>query len=178
MRLFVAAWPSEAVKRHLRAIERHGTGVVRWTPEARWHVTLRFLGEVDDAGPVVDAVGAACAGLDPPTAHLGPRVDRLGSSVAAVPVTGLDALAGAVIAATAHLGQAPDARPFLGHITVARAAGRRSLPAGVAGRPVGHAGAAGRGWEVEAVDVIRSVLGADHHYQGVARVPLGRASLA
>lgn len=173
MRLFVAVWPPEEVKCHFRAVDRPERGDVRWTPEERWHVTLRFLGEVDEAAPVVEAVTAAVAGLAPPTAHLGDRVERLGP-VAAVPVAGLDELAATITAATAHLGQPPDGRAFRGHVTVARGRGRAELPGEIAGRPVGDGGQDDRCWTVEAVDVVRSVLGADHRYATVASVALGR----
>lgn len=172
MRLFVAVWPSAEVRRHLRAIDRPDLDGVRWTPEERWHITLRFLGEVDDAAPVVEAVTAARAGVVPPMAELGERVEQLGA-VAAVPVAGLDDLAATVIAATAPMGQPPDDRPFHGHVTVARARGRARLPASVAGRPAVSPDAAGRSWTVATVDVVRSVLGPDHRYETLASVALG-----
>lgn len=170
MRLFVAVWPSEEAEQHLRAIERTEQDDVRWTPEERWHVTLRFLGEVDDPAPVVAAVAGVAATATPPTAVLGEHVERLGS-VAVVPVSGLDDLAAAVIAA-AHLGQPADDRPFRGHVTVARARGRRPLPAGVAGRPAVSPGGEPRSWTVGAITVVRSVLGPDHRYDVLARAAL------
>ncbi len=174
MRLFVAAWLPEEVKHHLRAIDRAGAPAARWTPEARWHVTLHFLGEVDEPEPVIEAVTAAVDGVTPPTAHLGRRVERLGASVAAVPVAGLDALAVAVIQATAHLGPLPDARPFRGHVTVARAAGGGSLPAGAIGVSVGDSGGGRRSWTVGSIAVVRSVLGPDHRYVPMATIGVGK----
>ncbi len=70
MRLFVALPVDEEVRRRLaeataswRTGER-GDEHWRWTRPAGWHVTLAFLGDVDDerAGEVVDVVGPAVAG--------------------------------------------------------------------------------------------------------------------
>ncbi len=48
MRLFVAVWPSAAVVDELRGLERPARPGVRWTTADQWHVTLRFLGEMED----------------------------------------------------------------------------------------------------------------------------------
>ena len=94
---------------------------MRWAEPDDWHVTLRFLGVADsaevaarlDASPMPAAV-----------ARLGPAVGRLGRGFVVVPVGGLDEVAAAVQAATADLGQAPDQRPFSGHLTLARLRGK------------------------------------------------------
>jgi RNA 2',3'-cyclic 3'-phosphodiesterase len=103
---------------------------VRWVPPHQWHVTLRFLGEVDE-----DAAVAAVSTLAAPraTAAIGPRVSRLGRDVVCLPVTGLDDLATAVLAATTDLGR-PDGRPFVGHLTLARL--RHRAACGLTGTPV------------------------------------------
>jgi len=167
VRLFVAAWPSPAVREVLRGLV--GTEVVglRATPEERWHVTLRFLGEVDGAETVTEAVRAAVAGLEPTTASLGPATVHLGG-VFALPVAGLDELAASVTDATAHLGVPPERRPFQGHVTIARARGRQALP-----DPVGiEAVAATSSWTVTEVAVVRSHLGEGHRYETLASLPL------
>ena len=90
---------------------------LRWTKPERLHVTLRFLGQCDEA-EVRDALAAA--DLPAAAATLGPRVERLGRGVLMVPVEGLDDLAAAVEAAIAPLGLPPPGHPFAGHLTVAR----------------------------------------------------------
>ncbi|HEX6420307.1 MAG TPA: 2'-5' RNA ligase family protein [Acidimicrobiales bacterium] len=132
MRLFVAVRPPEDVLDALAALRRPGRPGVRWTTRPQWHVTLRFLGEVDDAGPVVAALDAAP--LAPCTAVAGPAVARLGRSVVMVPVAGVEALAAAVTAATADLGVPPAARPFDGHVTIARV--RRGSLRDLVGEPI------------------------------------------
>ena len=56
-RLFVAVWPSEPAREHVRSLARDGWVNVRWTPEDNWHVTLAFLGEaeIDDVAHRLDA---------------------------------------------------------------------------------------------------------------------------
>jgi 2'-5' RNA ligase len=116
-RLFVAAWPPPVVLDALEALPRPLEPGVRYTRRDQWHVTLRFLGpcSVDDALAAFARV-AAGSGF----AELGPAVARLGRSVLAVPVRGLDELAAAVATATGEVGEPPDPRPFTGHVTVAR----------------------------------------------------------
>jgi 2'-5' RNA ligase len=119
-RLFVAAWPPPAVVERLVAVPRPEVRGVRWVSPADLHVTLRFLGdaEPDDVAARLDSVvwPSAIVGL-------GPEVVRLGRSTLVVPVQGLDGLAAVVRDSTADLGQAPDERGFVGHLTLARARG-------------------------------------------------------
>ena len=53
---------------------------VRWTAAAQWHVTLAFLGEVDDPwrARLADALASRPAPRRPPTAELGPDTELLG----------------------------------------------------------------------------------------------------
>jgi 2'-5' RNA ligase len=101
---------------------------VRWVPPEQWHVTLRFLGDTDREA-VAHALEASP--LPRATAELGPVVSRFGRSTVVLPVAGLDELAAAVRAATAHVGPPPDPRPFAGHLTLARL--RHRAACGVAG---------------------------------------------
>lgn len=113
---------------------------MRWTSPEQWHVTLAFMGDVAEtdveamkAALVQAAAGVAC----PPVALLGPASVRFAPGVLGVPVTGLEGAARAVRDALAPFSAvAPDARPFRGHLTLARARGRRSLPRGVEGAPL------------------------------------------
>ena len=104
-RLFVAAPVPDGVRDLLAArLPRPDEPGVRWVPAHQWHVTLRFVGEVDDTDEA--ALVAALDRLDAPAAaaRLGPRVSRLGRSVVCLPVSGLDELAEAVRATTAAVG--------------------------------------------------------------------------
>lgn len=140
MRLFVAVVPPDDVLDRLASLRRPARPGVRWTRREQWHVTLRFLGEVDEAAvpalvaaldaapldaapPAAAAVPAAAPPAAPPAAAvLGPRVAALGRRVVQIPVAGLDDLAAAVTAATATVGRPPEPRPFRGHVTLARVA--------------------------------------------------------
>ena len=162
----MAVWPSPEVMDVLRALPRPSVPGLRWTTEDQWHVTLRFLGEAD-----VEEASAALRGLSYDSgrveAALGPRTERLGRTIVHVPVAGLDALAAAVVVATAAAGEPPPDRPFRGHLTLGRAnRGRADLRAA--------AGVAAEGrWPVEEVTLVASRLhpqGA--RYEVVASVPL------
>lgn len=101
----------------------------RPVPAGSWHITLRFLGEVFDAAPVVAALDAACLGrpaLPCVVEGLGtfpggfPAHKRARIAWAGVRAPGIDALAQAVVQATASFGEAPEDRPFVAHATLAR----------------------------------------------------------
>jgi 2'-5' RNA ligase len=128
MRLFVAVWPSVDVVDVLTDLPRPELAGVRWTTRDQWHVTLRFLGQVatadvDMATETFEGVDADAAG--PVLAEMGPATACLGRGILQVPVRGLDELARVTVEATASVGQPPDDRPFHGHLTLARARGRR-----------------------------------------------------
>ncbi len=105
----------------IEALPRPELVGVRWTGRTQWHVTLRFLGDADES-----VVRRALDGVAAPTveAHVGPSVQRLGRGVLCLPVSGLDAVAAAVIDATRSIGRPPDHREFRGHLTMARVNGR------------------------------------------------------
>jgi 2'-5' RNA ligase len=116
-RLFVAASPPPDVLDIVEALPRPQDPGVRYTRRDQWHVTLRFLGTAD-----VDEARDAFARIEgePADAELGPAVKRLGRAVLVAPVTGLEALAAAVVEATADVGEPPEPRAFKGHVTIAR----------------------------------------------------------
>jgi 2'-5' RNA ligase len=120
MRLFVAVTPPDEVLDLVAALPRPDVVGVRWTTRSQWHVTLRFLGRVDDGdvGAVVEKLTTVRAAQV--SASLGPEVARFGHRVLQLPVDGLSSLAADVIGATATFGEPPEDRPFRGHLTLAR----------------------------------------------------------
>lgn len=148
-RLFVSVLLPDSAVEALAALPRPEIEGVRWTEPENWHVTLRFLGNapVPEATAAFETITAPGA-----TARLGPRVWRLGQSVAMVPVVGLDDLASAVAAATAGVGEAPERRRFVGHVTVART--RARMPTAALGSEVAAE------FDVEQIHLMRSHL--DH----------------
>lgn len=115
-RLFVAVWPPEEVAALLTSLHRKDQRGVRFVPPENWHITLRFLGDVDP-----DMVATALGGVTfgPARARLGPAVDVIAERALVVPVDGLDALAETVTKLTGQIGEPPRKR-FIGHLTVAR----------------------------------------------------------
>lgn len=170
MRLFVTAWPAEAVRDALRALDRPDDPGLRWTTADQWHVTLAFLGEVD-GGRVEDlvaAMAAAAASCPARAVVLGPATRRLGRGQLVVPAAGLDDLAAAVGAAALRaLGRSPSPRPFRGHLTLARSRGGRPVPRSLEGVPVSAA------WTVADVALVRSHLSdGPARYETLATAPL------
>lgn len=138
MRAFLAVYPDETSRSAIADVVPDATDAVRPTDMADWHVTIRFLGELDDDDePLVRArlserlsVAPAC------TLRLGPYT-AIGTSakVLFVPVEGAEPLADLVDAALDGL-VAPREQPFRGHVTIARSRGRARLPRSLAGCPV------------------------------------------
>ena len=145
MRLFIAARPSAAAVAAIDRLPRPEAPGVRWLSTDQWHVTLRFLGEADP-----DAAATALAALvaAPAEAVAGPATRLLGDTVLVVPVSGLDRLAAAVVAATTGVGELPEDRPFVGHLTLCRF--REGPPPGAVGAAVSAA------FSVEEVVLVRS----------------------
>jgi 2'-5' RNA ligase len=177
VRLFVAVWPPESVVEMLLGMDRPALAQLRWTTEPQWHVTLRFLGEVDDPDPVARALRAVpdslgmSAGVDV-RAALGPTSAWFpGRQVLQVPVAGLDELARAVAQATAPWGARVDDHRFSGHLTLARARGRARGPAGLAGASLAAT------WQVRSFELVSSVLGrGGSRYDTVTTVALADSS--
>ena len=129
---------------------------LRLVPPERRHVTLRFLGDVDEAELRAVEERLRSAGLRRCTATVGTAASTFGRSILVVGVAGLDALAAAA---------GSDGRPFRGHVTLAR--GRDVRP--WRGLPV-----PGGSWPVGEVTLVTSRLGrGGPTYEVVATVPLG-----
>ena len=128
----MAVWPPADVVAALRDLPRPETGGVRWSTEDQWHVTLRFLGSVDDEQEVRDAL----AGIEAPAAEVrvGPATKRLGQATLMMPVHGLDDLAHEVMRVTDEFIPTEERR-FHGHLTVARAQSRNTIPKSLEGMP-------------------------------------------
>jgi 2'-5' RNA ligase len=129
IRAFIAAFPPaaarHAIAHALRGV-RGQTGsnrALRWLPEANYHVTLRFLGSIIEAEPVVaalrtvEATGAICCAVN----AIVPFPNARRPSVCALMLDSggeLEALAARVNRALIAMGE-PD-KPFRSHLTVAR----------------------------------------------------------
>lgn len=158
MRLFVAVWPPEDVLDAIAALDRPESNAVRWTTREQWHVTLRFLGEVDR---VPHELLEPLHALPPARVTIGPQTQRLSGRVLMIPAHGLDDLAAAVA-------DPAETRPFHGHLTLARARQRGSkVPAVVAGAPITGE------WTATSVSLVRSHLGGGPaRYEDIATVDL------
>jgi 2'-5' RNA ligase len=174
--MFVAAWPDEPTRKRLSRLELGSTEGLRRIRPGQWHVTLRFLGDVD-GGLVPALVGSlgAAAGRLPDSIHceMGPKTAWFGDDrVLQIPVSGLDEAADAIRSAT--LSALPDTHHgeplFTGHVTVARARRRRldaSARAALAGIPFAAS------FEVDCLDLVVSELSTEGpRYATLARVPL------
>jgi 2'-5' RNA ligase len=178
MRLFVAVWPDDETRRRLSGLELElgRTRGLRFVGPARWHVTLRFLGEMaeDVVGPLGDALLECAAAFPGPLqCRLGPGTGWFtGVRVLHLPAAGLDGLAAAVRTATMPFLPEPDeAEPaFNGHLTLARSRGRRLGVAALgemAGIPFEAA------FPVTAVDLVSSQPSPHgHRYTTVVRAAL------
>jgi RNA 2',3'-cyclic 3'-phosphodiesterase len=189
LRLFVAVVPPLAVLEELEAAVaplRPGWPALRWTGTSAWHLTLAFLGEVDE-----DTAAA-----------LGPRMERAASRHPALPVSfagsgafpgpararvlwtgvrgdrrALEALARSVAAGARRAGAPPpdEGRRFRPHLTLARC----REPADVSVLVAQLSGYAGQPWTAQEIRLIRSSPGepgAGPRYETVGSWPLRTVS--
>jgi RNA 2',3'-cyclic 3'-phosphodiesterase len=180
----VAVLLPDAVRTRVAAVaaelRQGGPTPVSWVREENLHVTLRFLGAVDEAtlGRAREALDAAARATAPFTLVLGglggfpsaraPRVIWVGVATGA---EALAALHARVEAALAERGVPPEGRAFHAHVTLGRAREPRGAPALA---PVLAAGATELGEvPVDAIHLMRSDLHpAGARYSVLARVPL------
>jgi len=184
MRLFVAIAPPSAVLDELDALVeplRARRLDLRWTSRDAWHVTLAFLGQVDQA---------AAARLMPRlerAAHRHHQVRLAFAGAGAFPAArranvlwsglagdrgALARLAESVAAGASRAGAPPPdrGRRFQPHLTLARC----RMPADVTELVAALAGHQGQPWTADRVHLVRSRLGATEHprYTSLASWPL------
>ena len=180
-RAFVAIVPPaavcDAVEVAVAPLRRVAPPGLSWTRRAQWHLTLQYLGAVDDVDVLVDSLVGNLHGRAPLRLGLGgagafPSVGR--ASVLWIGLDdGHDALAGivgAVERATEPLGHEPDARTFHPHLTIARSSRARPLASVVAALGDGPVGPAWIGTEVVVLESDTRPTGAV--YREIAHIPL------
>ncbi len=132
VRTFIAVRLPAEVRRRLMLIETRlmqcGADV-KWVPEENFHITLKFLGPVeqDRIAPVCEAVECAVAGVKAFDLTFGgvgafprpssPRVVWVGTPSGA---DEMKSLAGRIEDAMEVLGFSKEDRPFSGHVTLGR----------------------------------------------------------
>lgn len=167
-RVFFAVWPPEMVRErlwHALAPLRDATPGVRWIPPDRYHVTLRFMGDIDDASlPRLVRAAEALASEPPFRARLTgngtflrrgvPRVHWVG--LKADPLVRVRDLLDRGLACEGFVGER---RAFRPHLTIGRPK-RGRLPAGTrGGRHREVELSLGAEWfRVEAVHIVQSRL--------------------
>ena len=172
MRLFVGVWPDPDAQAALSTVVPNASvSALRWVAPWNWHVTLAFLGSLDEdtSQDIARALRSVGSETSPATAVLGPQTRILGRGVLCVPVDGLVELAAAVRTVTDPL-VAPEHREsrFVGHLTLARAPRRGSVPRWVAGASVSAA------WVVREIRLVSSMSGSTgSHYTAREVVALG-----
>ncbi|WP_042374691.1 RNA 2',3'-cyclic phosphodiesterase [Streptacidiphilus neutrinimicus] len=180
MRLFLAVLPPESALRELDAAVRPlrewpGATGLRWTGTQGWHLTLAFLGQVDEADlPKLEPRLERVAHRHPAHTLRIAGGGRFGDRVLWAGVRGdthaLRRLAESTVAAARHSGIAVDERPFRGHLTLARGGTARADLRPFAGALSEFEGTE---WTASALRLMRSHLGAGPaHYETVREWPL------
>jgi RNA 2',3'-cyclic 3'-phosphodiesterase len=170
VRLFVALDVPPAATAHLeRAVaavrEQHRN--LRWTPSDRLHLTLAFLGEVEDArlDPLSQRLDRVCA-RHPAMSLAFAGAGRFGSRVLWVGVRGdrgsLSSLAQSVGAAARRAGITLDERVHRPHVTLARS---RTTSLDLRPAVAALADYDGPVWQAASFSLVRSYLGAQPQYE-------------
>ena len=175
LRLFVGLRPPAPIRAQLRAL-MGGIPGARWQDDGQLHITLRFIGEVDERA-AEDAALALSSVRWPPLAvalegvgtfdNRG-RINALWAGIR--PREGLAGLHRKIDQALVRAGQPPERRAYLPHITLAR----MNAPAEAAERFVeAHAGLASPSFALDHFYLFESHLGHEGaRYEAVERYPL------
>jgi RNA 2',3'-cyclic 3'-phosphodiesterase len=182
MRLFVAIAPPAAALDELDALAgplRARRRDLRWTSRDAWHVTLAFLGQVEEPAavrlmPRLERAARRHHALRLAFSGAGAFPSPARASVLWSGLCGdrgaLARLAGSVAAAASRAGAPPpdQGRRFRPHLTLARC----RMPADVTELVAALAGYQGQPWTADRVHLIRSHLGAAPRYVTLASWPL------
>jgi RNA 2',3'-cyclic 3'-phosphodiesterase len=184
MRLFVAIVPPAGVLAELAAaVQPLQTAApeLRWTPSTSWHLTLAFLGEVDERILAGLSERLERAAHRHPPQHLAIAGGGAFPSAARARVLwagiradkkALRSLAASVSAGARRAGAPPpdEARKYSPHLTLARC----REPANVAALTVTLAAFSGSEWTAPSVHLVHSYLvgGRASRYEDVAAWPL------
>ncbi|ADD45477.1 2'-5' RNA ligase [Stackebrandtia nassauensis DSM 44728] len=170
--------PSDAALADLAGyLPRIGLDGARPTGRQTWHLTLAFIGELDDRR--VEDVSAALTALSRTTAGFALRLAGgtvLGRTSTALCVgtdgdtTALTALAERVRTGLRRSGVPFDERPFKPHLTVARP--KDLSPAEVQAKVDALGGYNGPSWRAEKLVLYRSHPGPPVRYEALERFPL------
>jgi 2'-5' RNA ligase len=177
VRMFVAVWPDESTRNRISTLQLGPIEGLRPVRAEHWHITLRFLGEVDEklVTAITEALEAAAGTLAGVRCALGPGTAWFGGDrVLQIPAKGLDQAASAVRRGTIPI--VPDTSTrglrFAGHLTVARRQGRSVGPAtraDLAGMPFVST------FDVDCFDLVKSDLADEGpEYTTLARIPIAR----
>jgi RNA 2',3'-cyclic 3'-phosphodiesterase len=184
MRLFIAANIPEATRDAIYADAaplRAATHAVRWVAAPSLHVTLKFLGERDEAvvadfENAVRMVAARHQPVEVTTTELGAFPNFRHPRVVWVGMTGetaLRAIARDIDLMVAGLGVAGESREFRAHLTLGRVKGEMSSPDATALAAAAQARPPARGFAIRTIDLMRSELGpGGSRYSVLAAVPL------
>lgn len=182
MRLFVAVTPPDRAVRALdQAVEavRRGAGGPRWTPVERWHLTLAFLGEVDESSrdAVAEQLQPVAAAATPMTLRLAGAGTFPRGGPPQVLWVGLDGDLDALSALAKGVSRAAkaarirlDRKAFRPHLTIGR--WRRGDPADQA-TAAALSAYQGDSFDVTEMALIRSHLGPKPRYETVRTFRFG-----
>lgn len=178
IRLFVALRPPRAVREALLA-RMDGVPGARWQDDAQLHLTLRYIGEVDE--PVAEDVAAALSGLRGavPVLQLAGvgqfarrgRTDTLWAGIA--PHEALAALHRKIDHTLVRIGLPSEGRAYWPHITLARLSRGAGVESEIDAWIATHAGLSSDPFAMTHVVLYESVLGRERaRYEVLARWPL------
>ncbi|MCC6738671.1 MAG: RNA 2',3'-cyclic phosphodiesterase [Planctomycetia bacterium] len=184
MRLFIAVDTDPALHPVLSRVVEHlrSAGAdARWTGPEQWHVTLRFIGETDDAmaGRVAGAMRRIAAAGQPAALRLA-GLGTFGGPKPRVVAAKVDDLSGVISAAARSLegevrllGFAPENRPFTPHITLARVRSPRNAAALADAVRCESASVKGEWLASELVLYLSTLKPGGAEYEALARARLG-----